>query len=437
MRKISVLLMSVFLPCFLAGQTDTLRLGLQEAVNRAIERNLMQKVSVLEIEKKEAKIKEYMAALYPSVQFAGTYTRNIKKPVIFMPEGSPFGPTLTIGSDNAYDGSVSFSLPLFSMNIYESLKLGRTDKQLSEEKERENRINLASTVKTTYYNLLLLKQTEEVYYRSYENAKQNLANIENMNQQGVVSDYDVIRARVQVDNIYPGLLQVKNTYANLMNVFRIMLDIPLEQAVELDPAVLLNVDVEAMPKIETNWLSANPTIRQLETSRRLYGIQESMVKASNLPMLLAVGNYTYQTQANNFDFGDYKWVNSSAVGLQLSIPIFKGFAMRHQLNQARLNIKQLEYQEEYTRQNLSSQAVNALDAMQTAASKVKAAENNVALAQKGYRIAQTRYNTGQATLLELNDADNALMQARLNLIQARFDFLSALTDYEKLTGKDF
>jgi outer membrane protein len=74
--------------------------------------------------------------------------------------------------------------------------------------------------------------------------------------------------------------------------------------------------------------------------------------------------------------------------------------MRRQLDQARLGIKQLEYQEEYTRQNLEAQAANALNAMKTAAAKVKAAENNVALAQKGYRIAQTRYNTGQATLVE-------------------------------------
>lgn len=437
MRKISVLLMGVFLPCLLAGQTDTLRLGLQEAVNRAIESNLMQKVSALEIEKKESKIKEYLAALYPSVQVSGAYTRNIKKPVIFMPEGSPFGPTLTIGSDNAYNGSLSFNMPLFAMNIYESLKLGRADKKLTEEKDRENRINLAANVKNTYYNLLLLSQTTEVYNRSYENARHNLDNIEQMNKRGVVSDYDVIRARVQVDNLYPGLLQVKNAYDNLLNIFRILLDIPMDQPVKLDPTVLLGVDIQQLPVYEPNWFSGNATLRQLDASRRLLGIQESMVKAGYMPILMATGNYSYQTQANNFDFGKYKWVNSSSVGIQMSMPLFKGFAMHRQLEQARLGMKQLEYQEEFTKQNLSAQATNALNAMKTAAEKVKAAENNVALAQKGYRIAQTRYNTGQATLVELNDADNALMQARLNLIQARFDFLSALTEYEKLIGKDF
>lgn len=436
-KKIIILIAGFILPWSTFGQNDTLRLGLHEAIQLAIDRNIMQKVSELEIQKKEAKIQEYMAALYPSVQVTGAYTRNIKKPVIFLPEGSPFGPTLTIGSDNAYNGALSFSLPLFAMNIYEALKLGKADKKLTEEKDRENKINLAATIKNTYYNLLLLEQTVEVYRRSYENARQNLVNIEHMNARGVVSDYDVIRARVQVDNLYPGLLQVNNAYDNLMNIFHIMLDIPIEQPIVLDATALMGVDIQPLPQPEVNGFSANPTLRQLEATRRLLGIQENLIKAGYMPMLLAVGNYTYQTQANNFDFGNYKWVNSSSVGLQLNMPLFKGFALRRQLDQARLGIKQVEFQEEYTRQTLEAQAANALSSMKAAASKVEAAENNVALAQKGYRIAQTRYSTGQATLVELNDADNALMQARLNLIQARFDYLSARTDYEKILGKDF
>ncbi len=438
MKKVCMIFMGLLVMPFISvGQSDTLRLGLQEAVNRAIASNLMQKISDLELQKKDAKIREYMAALYPSIQASGAYTRNIKKPVIFMPEGSPFGPTLTIGSDNAYNGSLSFSLPLFAMNIYESLKLGKADKKLTEEKDRENKINLAATVKNTYYNLLLLQQTVEVIQRSYDNARQNLHNIEQMNLRGVVSDYDVIRAKVQVDNIYPNLLQIKNAYFNLMNIFRIMLDIPFEQSLALDQSALMSSNVDSLPEPEPNWISSNPALRQLEATRHILGIQEAMVKTNFMPLLMAVGNYTYQTQANSFDFGKYKWVNSSSVGLQLNMPLFKGFAMRRQLDQARLGIKQLEYQEEYTRQNLTVQVANALNAMKTAAAKVKSAENNIALAQKGYKIAQTRYNTGQATLVELNDADNALMQARLNLIQARFDYLSARTDFEKLTGRDF
>lgn len=77
-------------------------------------------------------------------------------------------------------------------------------------------------------------------------------------------------------------------------------------------------------------------------------------------------------------------------------------------------------QAQFTQNNLTVQVQNAVNAVNAAVKKVNSAKGNVDLAEKGYTIAQTRYNTGQATLLELNDAENAMLQAKLNLIQAHW-----------------
>ncbi|HQN98989.1 MAG TPA: TolC family protein, partial [Bacteroidales bacterium] len=426
MTLLGSLFISFFLFCSIEAksQNDTLFITLQQAVDRAIEQNLMQQVSALEIERKQVKVQEYMAALYPTIQGNGSYTRNIKKPVIFMPPESPFGPTLEIGSDNAYNGSLSFSLPLFAMNIYESIKLGKKDVEMSTEKERENRINLAATVRNTYYNVLLLQQTVEVYQRSYQNATENLKNIQQMQANGLVSEYDAIRAKVQVDNLYPNLLQAENMHENLMNIFKIILNIETTTPITLDENELIKVQLEELDTIPSNWYNDNPTLRQFGINRQLLDIQKKMIRNSSIPTLAAFGNYTYQTQANDFKFSDYQWIASSAVGLQLNIPIFKGFSVRRQLSQAEIGLRQLDLQEAYTRNNLEAQIQNAKNAIYTAIKKVNAASGNVELSQKGYKIAQTRYNTGQATLVELNDAENAMMQARLNLIQARSEYLN-------------
>ncbi len=431
------LFIGFFLLCSieLKSQNDTLRLTLQQAVDRAIEQNLLQQVSSLEIERKQAKVQEYMAALYPTIQGSGSYTRNIKKPVIFMPPESPFGPTLKIGSDNAYSGSLTFSLPLFAMNVYESIKLGKMDAELSVEKERENRINLTANVRNTYHNVLLLQQTVQVYNRSYQNAIENLKNIQQMQANGLVSEYDAIRAKVQVDNLYPNLLQAENIYQNLLNIFKIVLNIDTDTPLVLDETELLKVQLEELDTIPSTWYHDNPTLRQFGINRRLLGIQKQMIRNSNIPILAAFGSYTYQTQANDFKFGDYNWVASSAIGLQLSVPIFKGFSMRRQLSQAEIGLRQLDLQETYTRNNLEAQIQNAKNAIFAAIKKVNAAQGNVELAQKGYQIARTRYNTGQATLVELNDAENAMMQAKLNLIQARSEYLTARNEYQKIIGK--
>ncbi|MBC7124522.1 MAG: TolC family protein, partial [Bacteroidales bacterium] len=145
----------------------------------------------------------------------------------------------------------------------------------------------------------------------------------------------------------------------------------------------------------------------------------------------------YQTQANDYKFSDYRWVPTSLIGLQLNVPIFNGFSVRKQLNQVRISQQQLDLQAQFTHNNLIVQIQNAMNAVNAAVKKVNSAKGNVELAQKGYSIAQTRYNTGQATLLELNDAENAMMQAKLNLIQAQMEYLVAKTDYEKIIGGSF
>ncbi|QKG79314.1 TolC family protein [Tenuifilum thalassicum] len=435
-----LLLFTVTGGIFLTGsrgyaQPDTLRLSVAQAVDLAVQQNLMQKVSELELQKKQEKVKEYMAALYPTIKASGSYTRNLKLPVIFMPAGSPFGPTLTIGSDNSYSASVSASMPLFVYNIFESIKLGQKDVAISQEKLRESKIDLAANIKKTYYNILLLKNSLNVINQSYKNALANLENIKKLNERGMVSDYDLIRIKVQVDNLYPNVLQAENTYKNLLNVLKVLLNIDVETPVVLNEDEIGEYSFTNLVLPDSSWVNNNTSLRQLSLTSEMLKIQEKMAKGANYPSLVAIGNYQYQTQANDFKFGDYRWVPTSMVGLQLNIPIFSGFSVRRQLNQVRISQKQIELQKEFTLNNLTAQVHNAINAVNTAASKVIAAQSNIEMAQKGYDIAKTRYNTGQSTLLELNDAENALLQARLNLIQAQMEYLIAKIDYEKIVGE--
>lgn len=429
-------LLTIGVSPLLYAQTDTIHLTVQKAVDLAIQQNLMQKVSELELQKKQEKVGEYMAALYPTVKATGSYSRYLKLPVIFLPAGSPLGTTLKVGSDNSYTGAVSASVPVFVASIFESIRLGKKDVEISAEKVRENQINLAANIKTTYYNVLLLKRSSEVIGQSYQNALDNLKNIQNLNKNGMVSDYDVIRIKVQVENLYPNLLQTENSYDNLLNVLKILLNIDVNTPVSLDDGEVTNLEVAEGVLPTDGWQDANSTLRQLYLSSQMLDIQAKLVKSSNIPSLVAIGSYQYQAQANNFKFSDYKWVPTSLVGLQLNVPIFSGFSVRRQLSQVRISQQELALQTEFTQNNLNTQLQNEVNAINTAVKKVNSAVGNVDLAQRGYSIAKTSYNTGQATLLELNDAENAMMQARLNLIQAQIEYLTARADYEKTIGKE-
>jgi outer membrane protein TolC len=57
------------------------------------------------------------------------------------------------------------------------------------------------------------------------------------------------------------------------------------------------------------------------------------------------------------------------------------------------------------------------------------------MAEQGYRIVTTRFLNSSATQLEVNDAQLALTQAKVNRVQALYDYLVAAADLDQLIGR--
>jgi outer membrane protein TolC len=183
-------------------------------------------------------------------------------------------------------------------------------------------------------------------------------------------------------------------------------------------------------------LQNNTTLKQLDLQQLKIAKQYELLRTNRLPTLAAFGSYQYQSQANDFKFSDYEWVNTTFVGLQLQVPIFQGFVKKHREQQVLVGIDQLKIQRDYLSKNLSLQARNAITNMMRASEQIKSSKEGIAQAERGYSIAQTRYRTGSGTVLELNDAEVALTQAKLNHNQALYDYLKAKVEYETITGEN-
>ena len=97
---------------------------------------------------------------------------------------------------------------------------------------------------------------------------------------------------------------------------------------------------------------------------------------------------------------------------------------------------QMDLQRDDTKRNLQLAIKQYLDNMKTCVKQFDAAQKGVEQANKGYKIAQKRYDTGAGTLLEMNDAELALTQAKLNLNQSIYNYMVAKSDMEKVLGQE-
>lgn len=421
---------------------EPLNLDLTTALKIAHDNNPTIKIAELEIQRVDYSKKEAMGNLLPSLSASGQYTNSIMKSVMFMPEsfsammgGQKY---MEIGYKNSYTGTVSAALPLVNFSLWEQIKSKQNEIDLILEKARASKIDMTKQVKDAYFAVLLAKNSLKVLERSINNAKETLKTTETSFEQGVVSEYDLIRAKVQVSNLNPTYISAKNGLELAILQLKMILSLPQDQEIVFLENLedfsdrIISVSAAESERAANN----NSDIRQLDLN--IASLQHSlrMVNSQHLPSLSAFGQYTYQTQAEDFKFADYNWVGSAAIGLQLSIPIFNGRTVVNKAKQLKISLQELELQKQYASDGIELQIQAAINSMKAAQEQLLVNKDAISQAERGYEIAKVRYQTGSGTILELNDSELSMTQANLNYQQSLYDFLTAQTNLEKVLGKE-
>ncbi|MDR0658852.1 MAG: TolC family protein [Mediterranea sp.] len=413
---------------------NTLRLTLNQALEIALSDNPTIKVADQEIQLKKTANKEAYAGLFPEVSLTGSYQRAVKKQTMAMNFN---GETTTIkmGRDNTYNGGLNVSLPIFAPALYKSISLTKSDVDLAVEKARSSRIGMVNQVTKAYYQLLLAQDSYTVLKKSYDQSEANYNVVKAKYGQGSVSEYDKIRAEVQMRNTAPAVVSARNG----VNLARLQLKVLMGMDSEIEIAVTGNLkDYELIMFQQqldnrTFNLSNNTDLRQIALNAELLDKNLKLQQTNFMPTLGASFNYTYMSMNEDFRISHYDWYPYSMLGLSLTVPLFKA-SNYTKLKQAKIRMYQLAENKTNVERQLQMQVTSYMDNMNASAEQVVSNKESVFQAEKGREIAQKRYEVGKGTILELNDSEVALTEAQLIYHQAIYDYLVAKADLDQVLG---
>ena len=108
--------------------------------------------------------------------------------------------------------------------------------------------------------------------------------------------------------------------------------------------------------------------------------------------------------------------------MSVKVPIFSGGASKAKINQAEIDLLDIEEQMNDTKLGLSLEYQNAKAQIENALKSVDIQEENVSLAEKVLSNTQNNYQQGLANLTEILDAENALTDARNNYSNALLEY---------------
>ena len=385
----------------------------------------------MEINRVDYSKKETIAQLFPDISFAGSYSRTIKKQTMAM-----MGQTIQVGSDNSYSAGFSASLPIVAVQLWKSLKLSDDQILINIEKARESRISLINQVENAFYGLLYAQDALKVLEENKNRAQLNANIYRKMFEVGTASEYDVLRAEVQVKNIEPTILDMHNTINQAKLQIKLLLGMDMALNIKIKGQLADYQNDMYQKVLDTNvTLDNNSSLRSLDLQTKALEHTLSVQKAAWYPTLALTANYNWIAMNNGAMFKNLDWNPYSTVGIALSIPIFQGGKRYYKQKQAEISYREMNWQRQNLENALKLQVQVQFDNIQKSVSQIETNKAGVEQAVKANQIMEKSFRIGAASFLDLRDSENALLSAQLAYYQSIYNWLTAQSQLSYLLGE--
>ncbi len=421
------------------GAAAQMRLSLDAAIELALSENPTIRIAEMEVARYDYVKRQTWGTLLPQVALNGQINHT------FIKQNMSKGFSLGGDQYTTISGAVEATMPLFAPAVYRTLKMNDTQMAAAVEAAPASRVDLVAEVRKAFYNILLAEQSLAVLLESQAIVQRTVDDTELQYRNGLMSEYDLLTAQVQLSNLKPTIIQTENSIAVAKRLLKMYLSIPETVDIEVEGHLdaLRDAVLKGTDGLSTD-VSENTDLRALELQEELLFSQLRVANAGRWPTVGLFGNFTLSgNNMGSFNFQDmsvvqdgYYWQNPLYAGVQLSVPLFAGLTKMNRSRELKNQLAQIGEQRDYLRRQIDVQVRSALNDLVTARETMFAQERTVEQARKAYGISDTRYRAGAGTILELNSAQLAQTQAQLNFSQAIYDYLMAKAEYDRIVGRE-
>jgi outer membrane protein len=174
------------------------------------------------------------------------------------------------------------------------------------------------------------------------------------------------------------------------------------------------------PRIQNAAATASVARASLRASRSAYW-----------PSLTLGANTGWNSSRDN----DYAFLNQRQVSLQLSWTLFNRFDRELAIAQREASYDVAQATAEDERRAVQAELTARLAELDAARSKIDITITSVTAATEDLRVQQERYRLGASTIVDVLTSQEALNQAEVDVVNARFDYLRAKAQLDALIGR--
>lgn len=410
---------------------------LGDAIRRGLQTNERYRMTLAEQDRADARITQARAGILPDIRFDGSYTRNFKLSVnriVFNDEPM----TVQFGTRHSATWGVSVEQSLWEGGrVFAAWAAARSYHGMTDELVAQARLDLETEVAQAFFDAVLARRLVDVARQSLSLAEENFAVVEKKFAQGLVSEYDHLRAQVRLSNLRPPLISAQNNRELADSRLRTIIGLPSGTQIDLQDSEPDSSawEADSLEQLVAAAARTRPDVRASEYEVKILGNGVQSARADYWPSLKLRGVFNWQTQTDQFKYrpGD---VSKSWLGmLVVSYPLFDGFRRSGNVGLAKVDLSQARFRRQALLKGVGLEVEQARNNFHEATQRLEAQKETVAQAERGLQVANVRYESGVGTQLEVLDAQLELTTARIYAQTARHDRLVARAQWRRAMGE--
>ncbi|MCX7918693.1 MAG: TolC family protein [bacterium] len=424
------LILAVYFPSNLsAGEPFSLEACIEYAISHNPE--LLSTKKDIAIAKSSLQLAK--SAQLPTITGSVSYQDYEDLPIIVTSFGE-----FPMGWKETYDIQLSISQPLFTWGkISRSIQQAKYRVQLAQEAYRLKELEIIYQVKQAFYTVLLAREMVRVNEQSVAVAEAHLQHAQSHVRAGTVSNYEVLRAEVELANVKPELIKSENNlklaYANLATILGWKEPSSLEITGRFEIPIGLDTTQTNRYTIATSIAFLNrPDWKIVLLTEKIDELAIPIAAAGTKPTVALAGIHDRKSSDWDSDIGGWNYYSYIMLGVTWSL--YDGWATKSNVAIAQANREKTRWQKEQLALTIQLEVEQAILDLASAKEIIISQQKTIEQAKESLRLAQSRYQNGVGTHLEVLDAEVALTRAETNYAQALFNYGIAVAKLEKVTG---
>ena len=400
---------------------------LAQALELAKRNNRDLQVSLLELERAQAALRQEQAALLPNLGISADVSR-----------GRSAGDQLRInqagiqaGAEtiSSFTGEAQLSYDLFTSgsrqaSIKQAEEQVRFTELAVERQSEEIRLNVA----TEYYNLQQADEIVRIAQSAVENSQASLRDAQALERAGVGTRFDVLQSQVNLANSQQELTNARSRQEISRRILATRLSVP--QSINLTAADPVQLAGLWNKDLETSIILAfqnRPELQQQLAQRNISEQQRRGALAALGPQVSFIASYNLLDQ---FDDG-VSITDGYSVRVNARLNLYDGGAARARAAQAQTNVAIAETLFSEQRNQIRFQVEQAFSTQRASLENVQTANAALEQAREALRLARLRFQAGVGTQTDVINSENDLTRAEGNRITAILDYNRALAQLQR------